>query len=581
MKPENHKRSPVLLRALGLLVASAAFLGCGKSDANSSGGGTSPAPAPPSTTAPVTDRGTVEDKNPVFDEKWDAFYKSKFDVGDTLMVGVLSDADSLLDPVHTTRNAAEIIELLFVRLTRTNPDFTHGPMLAESWEFSKDHLELTFKLRKDIYWHDGVPTTAHDVKFTYDKHIDPIIAWSAIKWKEDIKTVEVVDDYTVKFIFKEVYPYQLMDAAVGSILPKHLLENIPPSEWKSCPFNRNPVGNGPFKFKEWKAQQYIEIAANEKWHRGRPPLNRIIFKIIPDYENLVLQLKSGEIDCIEFLPPKFFKDTSKVPHLATHVYPSRAYTYIGWNLKNPLFQSKKVRHALTMGINRKEIIDALLFEFGEVCKGPVSPIIWGYNPNLPEFPYDPAKAKQLLAEEGWKDTNGDGWLDKDGKTFEFTLKTNKGNQIREDITVIVQDQLKQIGIKVVPTIVEWTIFSMDMQKKNFESSVAGWSVGLKMDLTTIWHTRSLNDKFNYVSYSNPEVDKIDDVAKKEMDREKARKMWWRAQEIIVDDQPYTFLYVPKQITYVNRRFKNVQPQSVGWTYNMEQWWVPKDQQKYK
>ena len=548
---------------------------CGKGEPSSAG------TPPPPATVPVTDRGTAEEMNPLFEEKWDAFYTSKYDTGDTLVIGVIGDADSLLDPVHTTRNATDIIDLMFLRLTRTNPDFSHGRWLADSWEFSKDHMELTFKLRKDVYWHDGKPTTAHDVKFTYEKHVDPVIAWSAIKWKEDIKEVVVLDDYTVKFVFKRLYPYQLMDASVGNILPKHLLEKIPSEQWKSCDFNRNPVGNGPFKFKEWKAQQYIEIVANEKWRRGRPPLNRILFKIIPDYENLALQLKSGEVDCVEYMPPSYHKDLSKVPHLSVNVYPSRNYTYIAWNLKNPLFQSKKVRQAMTLAINRKEIIDALLFEFGDVCRGPVSPIIWGYNPNLTETPYDPQKAKQLLAEEGWKDTDGDGWLDKEGKTFEFSLKTNKGNKIREDITVIAQSQLKEIGVKVNPNILEWTIFSKDLQSKNFEAGIAGWSVGLKMEMTTIWHSRSVNDKFNYVSYSNPEFDAIDDKATMEMDREKARKMWWRAQEIIVEDQPYTFLYVPKQITYIHKRLQNVQLQTIGWTYNLEQWWVPRDQQKHK
>jgi peptide/nickel transport system substrate-binding protein len=474
-----------------------------------------------------------------------------------------------------------VIGLLFMALTSTNPDFSHGPALAKSWEFSKDHLELTFKLRDDVFWTDGVKTTAHDVKFTYERQIDPKIGWSAIKWKEHIKEVVVLDDYTVKYVFKTLYPYQLMDAAVGVILPKHLLEKVPSEEWKSHEFNRKPVGNGPFKLKEWKAQQFIEVEANDKYWRGRPPLDRIIFKVIPDQENLVLQLKSGQIDLMEGVPPRFYKDLSKLNTLTAYVYPSRNYSYIGWNLKEPLFQSKKVRHALTMAINRQEIINALFFEFGEVCKGPVSPIIWAFNPNLPAFPFDPAKAKQLLAEEGWKDSDGDGWLDKDGKRFEFSIKTNKGNQIREDIAVILQDQLKKVGIKVNLNILEWTIFSGDLNKKNFQASIAGWSVGLKMEMTTIFHTKSIPDKFNFVSYSNPEFDQLNDAASMEMDREKARKMWWRAQELIVDDQPYTFLYIPKQINTLSSRFKNVQMETVGWSYNLEQWWVPKDQQKYK
>ncbi len=540
-----------------------------------------PAASTPTPPVSANDRGGSEERNATFDAKWDAFYKSKFDIGDTAVIGGVGDCDSLLDPVHTTRNGTDVIGLLFVGLTRTNPDFSHGPALADSWEFSKDHLELTFKLRKDIFWTDGKPTTAHDVAFTYTKHIDPVIAYSAIKWKDKIQDVVAVDDHTVKFIFKELYPYQLMDATVGAILPRHLLEGIPSDQWKSCEFNRKPVGNGPYKLKEWKAQQFIELEANEKWALGRPPLNRIIFKVIPDWESMVLQLKNGEIDFAELVPPKYHKELDKVAHLRAISYPSRGYVYLGWNMANPLFVSKKVRQALTMAIDRQDIIDSVLYGKGRICKGPVSPIIWAYNPNLPEFPFDPAKAKQLLSEEGWKDSDGDGWLDKNGQTFEFTIKTNKGNQIREDITVIVQDQLKKVGIKVTPNLLEWTIFSDDLNKKKFEASVAGWSVGLKMDLTTMWHTNSINDKFNFVSYSNPEVDKLDDMGGVEMDREKARKIWWKAQELIVDDQPYTFLYIPDQVNYLHKRFQNVQQETVGWNYNLEQWWVKKEHQKYK
>ncbi len=539
-------------------------------------------PAATGSATPVTDRGTSEERNAEVEAKWEAFYKTKYDTGDTLVIGTIGDADSLCDLISSTKGADDVISLMFMGLTTTNPDFSHGPALATSWEFSKDHLELTFRLRDDVYWHDGVKTTAHDVKFTHERQIDPAIGWSAIKWKEHIKEVVVLDDHTVKYVFHRLYPYQLMDAVVGYVLPRHLLEKVPAAEWKSHEFNRKPVGNGAFKFKEWKAQQYIELEANGKYYRGRPPLNRVIFKVIPDQENLTLQLKSGQIDLMEMVPPRIYKkDLLKEKDLVAHIYPSRAYTYMGWNLKSPLFESRKVRHALTMAINRQEIIDALLFEYGEVCRGPVSPIIWAFNPNLKPLPHDPERAKQLLAEEGWKDTNGDGWLDKGGRRFEFSIKTNKGNQIREDIMVIVQDQFKQVGIKANPNPLEWTIFSDDLNKKNFDASIAGWSVGLKMEMTTIFHTKSIPDKFNFVSYSNPEFDVLNDQASMEMDREKARGMWWRAQELIVEDQPYTFLYVPKEINVLHRRFRNVQMETVGWQYNLEQWWVPKDQQKYK
>ena len=526
------------------------------------------------------DRGTSEERNLEYEDQWNAFYASPHDTGDVLVVGTIGDADSLNDLTSTTASGAYVIELLFLSLTRTNPDISHAPSLASSWEFSEDHLELTFHLRDDVFWHDGVKTTAHDVKFSFEKQRDPNIGYSMIKWKQFIKECVVVDDYTVKFIFERLYPYQLMDAVVGAILPKHILEKVPDEEMVSTDFNRNPVGNGPYRLKEWKAQQYIEVEANENFYAGRPPLDRIIFKVVPDQENLVLQLKSGQIDVMEGVPPRFFEELSRQEDLVGYVYSGRSYSYLGWNMRNPLFESKKVRQALTMAINRREIIDSLLFEFGEIPKGPIQPMLWAHNPNLPDFPYDPEKARQYLAEEGWIDSDGDGWLDKDGKRFSFTLKTNKGNQVREDILVLVQDMFQEVGIEVKPNILEWTILIGDTNTKNFEAVVLGWIVGLKMDMTVLWHSDSVEDKFNYTGYANPEFDQLNDAAIFEMDQEKAKLMWWRAQELIAEDQPYTFLYRPKEINFIHKRFQNVQMEPVWWAYNMEQWWVPKDQQKY-
>jgi peptide/nickel transport system substrate-binding protein len=239
------------------------------------------------------DRGRSEERNLEFEASWNELYNTPHDNGDTLVIGTIGDADSLNDLTSTAISGSDVIGLLFLQLTRTNPDFSHAPSLAESWEFSEDHLELTFHLRDDVFWHDGVKTTAHDVKFTFEKQRDPNIGYSAIKWKQFIKECVVLDDYTVKFVFERVYPYQLMDAVVGAVLPKHILEKVSDEEMVSTDFNRNPVGNGPYRFKEWKAQQYIEVEANENYFAGRPPLDRILFKVVPDQENLVLQLKNG------------------------------------------------------------------------------------------------------------------------------------------------------------------------------------------------------------------------------------------------------------------------------------------------
>jgi peptide/nickel transport system substrate-binding protein len=199
---------------------------------------------------------------------------------------------------------------------------------------------------------------------------------------------------------------------------------------------------------------------------------------------------------------------------------------------------------------------------------------------MPQFPYDPEKAKQMLAEEGWADGDQDGWLEKDGQRFEFTLKTNQGNRTREAISVIVQDQLAKVGIKVNPRTVEWTVFSDQTNRKDFEAIVAGWSVGLKVELSTMWHSQSIDDKFNYVSYANPEVDRLIEQAQREMSRSVAKPLWDQAQRLIVIDQPYTFLAIPLQVNGIHRRFRDVHMDTRGIFNDPHTWWVPKEERKY-
>ncbi len=507
--------------------------------------------------------------------------EKKYDEGGTLVVGIKGDASTLLPVTAVGVTSQQVYSLLFLTLTTTNPDFSHGPGLAKSWEFSEDQLQITFHLNDNVFWHDGVKTTAHDVKFSFERQRDPKVAWSAIKWKDHISKCEVIDDFTVKFYFTKKYPYQLMDAAVGAIMPKHILGNVPPGELKNHSFGQNPIGNGPFKFKLWKRNDRIEIVANEKYHTGRPPLDRIIFRIITDEDQLAHSLKIGEVDFVEALAVSKIPRLNKESSLVAHVVDSRSYTYLAWNLRNPLFTSKKVRHALTMSINRKEIIDSHLKGFGEICKGPVSPILAASNPNLPEFPFDPQKARDLFAAEGWRDTDGDKILDKDGKKFSFVLKTNKGNSIREKIVVQIQDMLKQVGVEVKTNIMDAPVMFAQLKKKEFEAVVVGWSVSLKTDMTTLWHSKQANtESFNFTSYSNPDFDKYNDTAVMEPDALKAQELWWKAQEVIVQDQPYTFLFVPKDINWVHKRFQNVQMETVGWHINLEQWWVKKADRKY-
>jgi peptide/nickel transport system substrate-binding protein len=500
--------------------------------------------------------------------------------GGTLVVGISGDVDGLNPVVATSAGASNVMSQLYLSLARMNEHMEFKPQLATSWEFSQDHLELTYHLRDDVVWADGVPLTATDIRLGYELYTDPIVASPRIGNFDFIDDMVVIDDHTVKFIFSQAYPDQVFDSAIEAF-PAHILSQVDRSQIRMHPFNRDPLGCGPFRLKRWVSQQLVELVPNEKYYLGRPYLDRVIFRIIPDQTSLLTQLETGEIDLMEQIPPR---DVARIqknnPDVKIYTTSGRSYTYIGWNNRHPLFQSAKVRRALTMAIDIDDIIESLLYGYGKRCLGPIPPILeWAFHQDIEPICYDPQGARRLLADEGWTDSDGDGWLDRNGRRFEFTMKTNLGNREREDAVVIIQNDLEQIGIKVIPKIVEWTVFLDQVHQHDFEAYLSGWRARMSVDPTSVWHSKSV-DELNYVYYSNPEVDRLIERGREIMSREEARPVWLKFQELIYQDQPYTFLFWRDQVIGIHRRFQDCHPIPLSIYYHLENWWVPKGERKY-
>lgn len=496
--------------------------------------------------------------------------------GGTLIIGEISDFESL-NPMGTTdAHARDVYNLLFLSLMDEQADFlTFKPRLAESYSFSEDRRRLTFNLRRDVAWSDGAPFTAHDVAATLRAQKNPDVVWSGRHLKEHIDSAEVVDDWTVVYHFRKIYPYQLMDANDGPIMPKHLLEGHRAEEIRSIPVEEMPV-NGPFKIEKWVKGQSLTLVPYERYYEeGKPYLDRVIFKIIPDQVTLLTQLRAGEIDCMESLPPGEVENLRENnPKLRIFDFPTRAYMYIGWNPRNPLFRSQRTRRALTMAVDRKLIIDNLYYGFAEECTSPFVPLIWAYNPDIEPIPYDPEGAAVIFAEEGFGDTDGDGWLDRDGRRFEFDLLTNYGNQIRSDIAIMAQEMLRKVGVKVNPVMLEWTVMLPRIKSSDFDAMISAWRVGTKADLAPIWSCESRREGgYNRVDYCNSVVDSLNAAACSMLDFDGARPLFRRAQRIIYDEQPYTFLYVPHALNALDRRFEGSKPDAIGMYHNLHEWWV--------
>ncbi|KAA3618877.1 MAG: hypothetical protein DWQ05_05780 [Calditrichaeota bacterium] len=493
--------------------------------------------------------------------------------GNYIRIGVSGDVDTFNPLFIESKLGLQVADLLFLGLADLNDKSEWVPELATSWRHSADNLRITFYLRTDAVWADGTPITAADVLFTFELKRDKRVATPRMGETELIKEVIVENQHTVTFVFKEAYPEQMFDAA-SEVLPKHILENADRTALRGHNLGQQPLSSGSFKLKKWVNQQYIELVPNERYFGDRPLLDRVFFKIVPDETNLLMQLRTGQIDMLLDVPIKEIKNLKKSNReLAFHKISGRSYYYIGYNEANPLFSSAGVRRALTMALNRDKIIKALLDGYGTPCFGPIPPIIaWAYNENVDEIKYDVSAARSLLAQEGWHDRDGDGWLDKDGRQFAFSILTNTGNQIRSDLAVIVQGQFKKIGVKVEIRTAEWTAYLDQLRDSNLEAFLGGWGASFNVDPTPLFHSTAF-ELFNYVKYANPEIDKLIDAGRKEMDQAKAAKIWQEFQKKLYDDQPYTFLFWLEKIVAVNKRYANVNPIALSALYDIEKWYV--------
>jgi peptide/nickel transport system substrate-binding protein len=367
------------------------------------------------------------------------------------------------------------------------------------------------------------------------------------------------------------------------ILPKHLLETYP--DISRSPLNKKPVGTGPFRFVEWKTGEKTVFEANPDYFEGRPYLSRVITRVIPDPATMFLELKSGGIDMMGLTPLQYTRQTGTEEFRKSfnkYRYLSFGYTYLGFRLSHPLFSDRRVRQAFAHAINKKEIIDGVLFGLGQEATGPYKPGTWAHNPDVKRYPYDPERAKALLAEAGWKDAGGKGVLEKGGRKFAFTVLTNAGNESRAKTAEIIQQNLAAVGIRMEIRTLEWSAFINEfVDKRKFDAVILGWSISQDPDQYDIWSSKKTGPKeLNFVGFANAEVDRLLEEGRRNFDIEKRKKAYFRIQEILAEEQPYVFLYYPDSLPVVQKRIHGIEPAPAGISYNFIKWYVPKGEQKY-
>jgi peptide/nickel transport system substrate-binding protein len=299
-----------------------------------------------------------------------------------------------------------------------------------------------------------------------------------------------------------------------------------------------------------------------------------------------MELRVGNLDMMSLTPDQW-KQAQKNPKI-TQAYNffkslSFTYTYLGFNMKDSRLSNKLVRQAIAYAINKNSILNGVLSGYGELANGPFLPQMWAYNKNVKPSPYDPEQAKALLKEAGWVDTDRDGYVDKNGKRFVLTILFNQGNHIRESTGIVIQDNLKQVGIEVKLRVVEWASLTKEfLDKHNFEAVIMGWGVPFNPNIYDVFNSKKVNPgELNFISYANPEVDELIDVGRFNLDKDVRKKAYDRIQEIFYEEVPYVFLFNPDNLAVVSKRFVGPEVARIGFAFNIEDWYVPPALQLYK
>lgn len=470
---------------------------------------------------------------------------------------------SRLNPVLATdSSSSEITGFLFNGLVKYDKDLsTVVGDLAEEFYF-EDEKTLVFKLRKNVLWHDGKDFTARDVVFTYNTLVSPKISSPYSSNFRFVQSVEAIDKLTVRVKYKEPY-FKALETWMMGILPEHILKDE--QNLMNSSFNTKPIGTGPYVLEQLEHSKNIVLLAFDSYFEGRAKIDKISFHVIADPMTRFLMLKSSNLDVGSIEPMQYERQLEEEFFDKFDIYEniSLSYTYLGFNLRLEKFKDPRVREALSLAIDREELVDILFFGHAKVCTGPFLPTSQAYNDKIKSPQRNVAKAKELLREAGYNEHN----------PFIFEIATSNASDIRPYAAQIIQHQLKEAGVIVTLRVMEWQAFlNMAVLPHKFESVLLGWALSPTPDPYMFWH--SDNDKkggFNLVGYRNPKMDGMIEESQNIVDKEKLSYIWKEMFEIIVGDNPYLFLFIPESITAISKDIKNVKPSHSGIWHDYIKW----------
>ncbi len=479
---------------------------------------------------------------------------------------------------------AQVTDSLAERDYNDRGDGEFKPMLAESWTISPDRRKVRVRLRKGILWHDfkdpvtgkewkNREVTAQDVKFYVDVIKNPAVDCAPLRvYYNDLERIDVLNDYEFEVVWSK--PYFMMEDMTLSLmpLPRHLYHAY------EGPFdgrrfndeharNRMLVGCGPYRFESWEKGKRILLRRFENYY-GRslgimPPLETLAYDIIQHPNTRLQSLLSKDLDMDSLTPDQWVNRTSSPEFgpkgfLKKYSYPGFSYFYIGLNLNNPLFQDKRVRQALSHLVNREKIRREIFFGLMDAVSGPFPKQSSAYDPSVQPYSFDPAAARRLLAEAGWKE-GLDGILRKDGRELAFTVVYPNTSVSFQKMLPVIKEDMKKAGVRMDLLGIEWSVLVQRLEKKQFEACLLGWTGTLKPDPYQLWHSSQADQpaSSNHIGFVNPKADELIEKIRQCFDPAERTRLYHEFHRLIHDEAPYLFLFSPSSLVVINDAYRNV------------------------
>lgn len=462
------------------------------------------------------------------------------------------------------------------------------PALAESWEISKDHTAFTFKLREGLVFHDGKPVTVEDVKFSFDTIFDKDLNTAHLRpYYENINSPEIIDARTIRFTAKNDYFNNFSVVAELPVVPKHFYGN---KDLKK-EHNKTVLGSGPYKLAAYDKGKRFVLEQNPNWWGRKDPeyskhwnFKRVVLRFIKEHNVILESFKKGDLDYIGMNADMYLNKTSgpewgsKVFKVQTKNKAPKGYSYVGWNNDHPILGDKNVRKALGMLYNRDEAMAKFEHNMSAHATGPVH-VDSDYHPSTAKpLGFDPKGALQLFTSAGWKDTDGDGILDKviKGKKTPLSITILEPSEEYSKYITIYKEEARKMGVEINVKIIEWNSLMKLTDERKFDAIHMAWGAGdVEIDLKQIWHTSSIGQGSNFVSYRNAEVDRLIDEARRTFDRPKRIQLVQKYAEIIAGDYPYLFMFNPTAVLYGHSKDMKRVKDSFNYSVGTQTWMIEK------